>query len=317
MADHTPWHLLCRDSETVAAIGETALVSDICAVCRATCATTPSILYGPGDDAAVWTLPPHVCAVTTADALVCHRHFLPEDDPYRVGWKALTVNISDVAAMGGVPHHAVINLVIPSSTTHAYIMALFAGMSAAADAYACALVGGDVVGGNECVISVAMTGVCTHEPVFRHGARRGDALMVTGALGGAQKSGRHLDVTPRVSVASWLCAHARPTAMMDLSDGLAMDARRLAQASNVAVHIDSAKIPIHDGYTQDNALYDGEDFELLFTLPSTTDSVAIATACGEETGCACTPIGSIASPPVDVTIDGKSLPPRGYAHFAQ
>lgn len=303
-------------NKTVAACGENELVTHICALCAKTCTDIPGIICGPGDDAAHCQPPADIPLLTTMDTLVCNRHFLPEDDPQRIGWKALAVNISDIAAMGGSPWYATVSLVLPPTTPVEFVMQLFTGMSRAAEKYSCALVGGDVVGGNELVISIALIGTAPYGVITRDGACEDNIIAVTGALGGSLKSGRHLDVIPRVHTAQWLCRNAPPTSMMDISDGIAMDAARLAIASNVSLHISANSLPINVGYSLENALHDGEDFELLCTFSPDILTDEVLQNCAKDTGCRLTRIGTVGHPPAHVFIDDVPLSPHGFNHFS-
>ncbi len=315
MNQHNRWQSFCPGSETVAECGEDTLVSQICAMCAKTCTPDTGIIYGPGDDAAQCLPPPGMPLLTTMDSLVCNRHFTLEDNPERVGRKALAVNISDIAAMGGSPWYATISLALPSITPVAFVTQLFTGMTHIANEYSCALVGGDVVGAKELVISIALIGTAPYDAIRRNGAQKNNVIAVTGALGGSLESGRHLDVTPRIRAAHWLCKNARPTAMMDISDGIAMDAARLAVASNVSLHITKKYLPIHAGCSLDNALYDGEDFELLCTFAQKTFTDEMQKKCEKETGTPLTRIGTVGAPPASVFIDDTRLEPYGFNHF--
>jgi len=226
------------------------------------------VLVGPGDDCAVlgarraarWQL-------LKADAVVEGVHFLSNDDPRRVGWKALCRAISDVAAMGGVPQHALITLAVSSDVEVAWVEALYAGLQRAARKFGVSIVGGETSGSpGPLFVNVTITGWVERERcVLRSGGRPGDVLFVTGRLGGS-RAGKHLDFTPRLAEARWLVAHFKPHAMMDVSDGLAADLPRLAKASDCGFTLDEARVPITRRCTLAQALGDGEDFELLFSV---------------------------------------------------
>ena len=227
-----------------------------------------NVRVGAGDDCAViggprakrWQL-------LKTDVVVEGVHFLRGDDPRRVGWKALCRAISDVAAMGGVPEHALVTIAVSRDDEVARVKALYAGLRRAARKFGVSIVGGETSRSpGPLFISVALTGsVERTRCVLRSGARPGDALFVTGQLGGS-RAVKHLDFTPRLAEARWLVTHFRPRAMMDLSDGLAADLPRLARASRCDFALDESRIPITRGCTLAQALGDGEDFELLFTL---------------------------------------------------
>lgn len=224
-----------------------------------------------GDDAAVvaWDGQTQLLA---ADVVVEEVHFdlalVGIDD---VGWKAMAVNVSDIAAMGGVPRHALVSVVVPAG---ADVDRLYDGLTAAADEYGCAIVGGDLSAGERLVVSVAVTGSVDGAPVLRSGARADDTLVVTGPLGAAAAALESRPVgdahrRPRARLAEGREARdAGASAMMDLSDGLLLDVRRLAAASGVGVVV--ADVPVADGATMQQALGGGEDYELLVAIDDPT-----------------------------------------------
>ena len=222
-----------------------------------------------GDDAAVLR-PPEGALLLAADALVEGVHWDPSvvgtDD---AGWKALAVNVSDLAAMGGRPLHCVVTVAVPAGRA-GDLDRLYDGLEAAAKAFDCPIVGGDLTGGPALVVTVAVTGtVDDGVPVLRSGARAGDLLLVTGPLGAASAALRERRPSARVTprVAEGIAARrAGATAMLDLSDGLLMDVRRLAEASGVGVVVED--VPVADGATLEDALGGGDDYELLFTAAS-------------------------------------------------
>ena len=226
------------------------------------------VRVGAGDDCAVIGGPrARRWVLLKADVVVESVHFLPTDDPRRVGWKALCRAISDVAAMGGVPEHAVITIAVSRDDEVERVKALYAGLRRAARKFGVSIVGGETSRSpGPLFVNVALTGsVERTRCILRSGARPGDVLFVTGRLGGS-RAGKHLDFTPRLAEARWLGTHCRPHAMMDLSDGLAADLPRLARASGCGFSLDESRVPITPGSTLKQALRDGEDFELLIAL---------------------------------------------------
>jgi thiamine-monophosphate kinase len=222
-----------------------------------------------GDDAAVLR-PPDGPLLLAADALVEGLHWDPSlAGPDDAGWKALAVNVSDVAAMGGRPLHCVVTVAVPAGRA-GDLDRLYDGLEAAAKAFDCPIVGGDLTGGPALVVTVAVTGtVDDGDPVLRSGARPGNLLLVTGPLGAASAALRERRAMPRVTprVAEGTAARqGGATAMLDLSDGLLMDLRRLAEASEVGVVVDD--VPVAGGATREDALGGGDDYELLFSAPS-------------------------------------------------
>lgn len=226
-----------------------------------------------GDDAAVLR-PPDGPLLLAADALVEGLHWDPAVvGPDDAGWKALAVNVSDLAAMGGRPLHCVVTVTVPPGRG-GDLDRLYDGLEAAAKALDCPVVGGDLTGGPALVVTVAVTGTVDGEgapvpPVLRSGARPGDLLFVTGPLGAASAALRERRAPARVTprVAEGVAARVGgATAMLDLSDGLVIDLRRLAEASGVGVVVDD--VPVAEGASSDDALAGGDDYELVFAAPS-------------------------------------------------
>lgn len=252
-----------------------------------------------GDDCAV--LPGG--GLLTCDPVIEGIHFTPDTPAYRVGWKAMARNLSDIAAMAGTPRYAVVSLGLRTNTSVRYVTELYRGMRAVARPFHCEIVGGDTAHttGPQFIV-VTLLGHA-RRPVLRSGAKPGDAVFVTGKLGGSYASGKHLRFTPRLREAQWLAKNFRLHAMMDISDGLASDLQRLIEASHVGFDIASKQIP---GQLP-NALTDGEDFELLFTV-SQRDAAKLRSKFYE--------IGHVIRRPV-VLLDGHPLAAHGYDHFAQ
>ncbi len=229
---------------------------------------TSVVVQGIGDDAAVLKLNAKCYQLFTTDMMVEDVHFLRSKPPEKVGRKALACNISDIAAMGGIPSSAVVSLGVPKDLDVRYIEKMYAGMFSLARQFGVSLVGGDTVRSEKIVINVALLGeVEKSKLVLRNGACVGDVIFVTGPLGGSFRSGRHLNFTPRVKEARFLVEKFKPTAMMDISDGLSGDLGHIIKASGVGAVLDVARIPVNKGATLEQALHEGEDFELLFTLP--------------------------------------------------
>lgn len=255
------------DAATVGGVGEDALVRRI----TETLPTGAGVIAGAGDDCAV--LEPAArgeVVFLKTDCIVQDVHFTLETEPARVGHKAMARVISDIAAMGGTPRHALVTLIMPPSTALSYVDGLYAGMNAVAAACGASIVGGETSRGPLLIISVAMTGSAkAGRWLSRSGAKAGDWLLVTGRLGGSL-GGHHLDFTPRLPEAQWLAQNARIHAMMDLSDGLAKDLPRLASASGVGFRVEPMSIPVREGCTLQQACGDGEDYELLFAASPAT-----------------------------------------------
>lgn len=229
------------------------------------------LLLGPGDDCAIAVRDDHWDMLLKTDALVEGVHFLPQTEPRLIGRKALARAISDIASMGGLPEHALITLLAHPSRPVETLEGIYEGIRALAEEYGITLAGGEMssLPHDGLAISVALTGRVEHgQAVLRSGGKPGDILCVSGALGGSFQSGRHLTFTPRVACARRMMQSGkRPHAMMDLSDGLAADLPRLARASNCDYELYTDQLPLHKECSVQQALCDGEDYELLIAMP--------------------------------------------------
>lgn len=263
----------------ISSLGEDRLIRRIARGIR----LGPGVVRGIGDDCAVLAGRPLGDAGTSrqgvkqagrdmlllfaSDMLVEGVHFRRGTRPEAIGWKALAVNVSDVAAMGGVPRHAVISVGLPRDTAVSFVDGVYRGLRRCADRFGVNLVGGDTVRAPRVVLDVAILGEAQRRRVvYRSGARPGDALLVTGRLGGAVRSGRHLTFMPRLREAQALGAQTRIHAMMDLSDGLWTDLGRLCRESRVGAVLEAERIPRSRGCSLKQALTEGEDFELLLAV---------------------------------------------------
>ena len=229
----------------------------------------PSVLTGPGDDCAVIEMAPgQPLTLLKADSVIEGIHFVPDEQMQRVGWKALCRAISDIAAMGGRPLHALVALAAPPETPWQRVADLYKGLRGAAETFQVSIVGGETCHtAGPLVCSIFLTGsVPAEHCVLRSGGYPGDFVLVTGRLGGSLESGRHLDFSPRLEEGQWLAQRGCVHAMMDLSDGIAVDGPRLAKASQCGLSIDINAIPCHEGCGITQAVSDGEDFELLLAI---------------------------------------------------
>ncbi|HEX6404575.1 MAG TPA: thiamine-phosphate kinase [Pseudonocardiaceae bacterium] len=313
------------DPPSVAELGEFGLIARI----TAGRASAPGTLLGPGDDAAVLAAADGRVVVTT-DVLVEGVHFrLDWSTPHQVGRKAVAANLADVVAMGAVPTALVVGLAVPGQTPVSTVDGLATGMWEEAGRVGAGIIGGDVVSSAEIVLSVTALGdLRGRAPVTRGGARAGDVPAVCGRLGW---SAAGLAVLRRGfrSPASVVGAHQVPeppytagpqaaaagaTAMIDISDGLLADASHLAEASGVAIDIDSAALPVAAELADVAAalgadarqwvLNGGEDHALLACFP-----LAAALPAGW------TRLGGVQAG-AGVTVDGQPYQGRaGWAHF--
>lgn len=241
--------------------------------------THPRLKLGIGDDTAVLRFPSAADSLVTVDMLMEGVHFdLAKATPRQVGRKALGVNLSDIAAMGGQPLAAVVSVALPRSGGWELGQGLHAGLQELADQFGVAIAGGDTnTWDGPLVISVTVIGEATgSRPVLRSGAQVGDWIMATGSFG-ASILGKHLDFTPRVHEGLALHKAVALHSMLDVSDGIAADLTHILEESRVGAVLDPAAIPLSvaaqnadDGRTPvEHALGDGEDFELLFTVSPT------------------------------------------------
>jgi len=250
-------------------LGEDALVRKI----TSSLTKRDNVLVGPGDDCAVISRDEVYDTLLKTDCIIEGVHYLPDADPYWVGWKAVARVVSDFAAMGGQPEALMVTIALTENTESDYIQSLYTGMQACADKYTFSIVGGETAQlpsmdsslKSNHLLSISGTGKVAHEKaILRSGAQVNDTIYVTGKLGGSI-TGHHLTFTPRVHEAAWLSDNISPTAMMDLSDGLAKDLPRLCTASACGFTIIEDKLPVNSGCTTQQAIADGEDYELLFT----------------------------------------------------
>ncbi len=242
---------------------------------------------GIGDDAAVLALG----NVVTTDTMVEGVHWDERLSPADVGWKLVAVNVSDVGAMGGRPQWATLALTLPRPLDRAWVASFFGGLAAGLQRYGVRLVGGDTTRGGGRVATLAVGGEAKR-PVLRSGAHAGDVLWVTGELG--RSAAAFLRSEPPVAAMAWFRRPMPPvefgaaladaglvSAMLDLSDGLAIDLHRLCRASGVGAAIDVASLPTAG--TIEEAVAFGEDYELLFAAPAEHEGAICSLAAMTET----------------------------------
>ncbi len=284
--------------------------------------TDRTVIQGIGDDCAVLAGRGNKYLLFASDMLVEAVHFNRATRPEAIGWKALAVNVSDIAAMGGIPRYAVVSLGCPKNLRVQFVDRLYRGLRRCADRYGVNLVGGDTNRSSRIVIDVAILGeVERKRVVYRSGARAGDALLVTGRLGGSLRSGRHLTFTPRLYEARALGGKFRLHAMIDLSDGLGPDLTRLCEASRLSACLEAAQIPRAKGCSLAQALTDGEDFELLIAVAESDANPLLAWA-KRHIDCKLTRIGRMIprgkGSPVRIVAPYGTRPPAslaGFEHF--
>jgi len=284
-----------------------------------------AVPVGPGDDMAVVANGPRDVLITIDQVLDSAHFVLADCGPRAAGRKAMARSLSDVAAMAAVPLAAVAAVALPPGFSRQDGEEIYHGLRAAGDAFDCPLVGGDVAAWKGAVaisVTIIARPADGHAPVLRSGAKPGDAICVTGRLGAAWRTDRHLTFTPRIAEALAMAGQYDLHAMIDLSDGLTLDLRRLCEASGAGAVIEAASVPVHPDATalcSENALAaalgDGEDYELLFTLPPQQADALIASPPFDAP---VTQIGHVhADPAVRIVHpDGRceDLDPTGWEH---
>lgn len=313
------------------------------------------VVSGAGDDCAVVKTGENASYdwLLTSDPVIEGTHFTGETPPSAVGHKAVARVLSDLAAMGGEPKWALIDIVAPPETPISRLEECYSGASRLADKYGLALVGGDISRGNAFELHVFAIGrVPTGSALLRSGAEPDEAIYVTGSLG-ASSTGRHLSFEPRVSEGIWLREGSWATALIDVSDGLARDLGHLTDMSKTGAELYLSQIPVSQealkinntitslkhAYEVDtlckvcpclknnnntispleHALYDGEDFELLFTVPRKKEK-AFMSSWNNAFDLPCTLIGHITKRHgviecVDENGKRTKLEKREYEHF--
>jgi thiamine-monophosphate kinase len=280
------------------------------------------VVRGIGDDTAVIRSSKGKDTLFTTDMLVEDHHFrLGEASGFEVGWKALAVNISDIAAMGGVPTFAVVSVGFPQALSAQFARDVYEGLARCAKTFGVTIVGGDTNASEKIVIAVSLLGeVEKGRAVLRSGAKKGDVIFVSGFLGGSYASKRHLSFTPRLREARYLCQKFKVNAMIDLSDGLSSDIRRLAEESGVGALLSKENIPIsRDANGLKAALCEGEDFELLFTM-SPKEAARLTLAAKDGKLAPFHPVGRIVDKKEGVCLvrDDRArepLPAEGFDHY--
>ncbi|MEW4452208.1 thiamine-phosphate kinase [Bremerella sp. JC817] len=283
---------------------------------------------GIGDDAAMLSWGAEQKLVVCTDLISDETDFLlHEVTPQQIGRKALAINLSDIAAMACEPVGALLTLLLPQGESSLGLAkGIYEGAAQLAETYGCPIIGGDTNSWpGKVAVSVTVLGRCPGpQPLLRQGAQPGDAIAVTGKLGGSIL-GHHLSFEPRIREALELHQNFHLTAGMDISDGISIDLPRLCQQSRVGAEIDARLLPISDAAHQRSkqtgkpawwhALNDGEDFELLFTLPA-EQMDRLATQWTESVPV--TKIGTVreASPLMLIDLEGTRQPllPEGFSH---
>lgn len=300
------------------------------------------VIKGIGDDAAVMKWRKDKYLLATADMLIEDRHFRRAQPPSKVGWKALCCGISDIAAMGGAPKWTLISCGFPKDLEIKYTDGIYAGFKKAAKKFGVNIVGGDTNLSQNIILDVTVLGEAKKKNlVLRSGAKAGDFIFVTGSLGGSIY-GRHLEFMPRLKEAQILVKNFKINSMIDLSDGLSSDLNHILKQSKVGAIIYDYLIPRtkrrllrhaalpafgrrggsprnDDCVNLENALSDGEDFELLFTMGK-KEGYKLLDLRHKLFDIPVTRIGTITdikfgSKIVDIFGRRRELRPKGFRHF--
>ncbi len=247
----------------ISKIGEFGLIERF----RRLIKTDLSVIAGSGDDCAVLKFNKNNYLLFTCDMLLEGVDFTARDDPYLVGRKSLAVSVSDIASCCGLPRYCLISLGMPKNTSIKYADRLFKGMLSVAREFKINITGGDLSRSRQVAIDVSMLGVAEKKNLtLRSGAKIGDMICVTGELGGSIL-GKHLKFIPRLKEARFLAKNFKINSMIDISDGLIQDLGHILNKSQAGAIIYEDLLPINRcSRSLADALYSGEDFELLFTL---------------------------------------------------
>lgn len=258
----------------------------------------PQLVLGIGDDCAIYRPRAHEDLLFTTDQMIEGIHFLSSAKASAVGERALARSLSDIAAMGGRPRFCLVTLAVPQNLTGAWVQSFYKGLLRLASKTGTALAGGDLAHDDQVHLDVMVCGaVAKGKALRRDGARRGDAIYVSGRLGRPWES----RIRPRLELGQSLVGRA--TACMDLSDGLSLDLHRMCVASGVAA--DLHRVPVWKGANVERALHGGEDYELLFTLPARAKALAGTFLIGHM----------VKGPVGEIRLDGEVVKPLGYSHF--
>ena len=314
-----------------------------------------NIAAGIGDDAAVIKPSKRSFCLFTTDIFIEDIHFkLNYTDPLRLGKKALSINLSDIAAMGGTPQYFLLSMGLPLHLPFRWVEELFHGIQQVAERYNLSLIGGDTSLARKLSINITLIGLGkAGEVIYRKGAQAGDQIMVTGTLGNAALGLRilkshkgdssishagdsdlaelienHLSPIPRIAEGRLIAKNHLASAMIDISDGLMSDLGHILEESHTGAKIWISKLPLSEAYRRkapqytssdiDLAISGGEDYELLLTTPRKKGDKLLALF--RKSGLKITPIGEIVDPRYGLRLfldDGREYRPRqnGYNHF--
>ena len=231
------------------------------------------VIVGPGDDCAVLDLGVDKLYLLAVDQVTAETHYLDDSTPpAKIAQKLLRRNISDIAAMGGAPAHALLAMTLSPGKNKAWFEEFFNSMAKEAEKWNISICGGDISStetGKDC-LSLTITGWVEKDALsLRSGAKEGDILYATGCFGNSFNTEHHLNFIPRLEEARFVAGDFTNT-MIDVSDGLLLDSARIAESSNIGLILDTEKIPARNSASIEAILTDGEDYELLFAVSPET-----------------------------------------------
>ena len=276
------------------------------------------VIVGPGDDCSAIRIPTGELLVSSIDSLLVDIHFPASAPAQLVGYRALMVALSDLAAMGAMPVQVLVSLTLDTADP-VWVTALAQGMAAAAHAAGVPIVGGNIARGSVAIHVSVHGSVPQQSLLLRSGAQPGDQIFVTGSLGGAAAAlqrgqlsgdGIEMDVLnsayfrPEARLAEGQKLRGIAASALDVSDGLLQDLTHLIEASAVGARIDSTLIPVTEGASLEQALSGGDDYELLFTSHQSLPELAVPV----------TAIGEIVAEQ-GLWLDGQPVAASGYQHF--
>jgi len=284
-----------------------------------------SVVAGPGDDTAVLEFNKTYYLLLTTDCVVENIHFKRKEATlFQIGRKSMVVNLSDIASMGGIPLYALASVGLPAGFSRREVTQLLNGMQEASDKYNFDIVGGNLTKSPVLFIDISLVGKVEKKYLkMRSGAKPWDAIFVTGLLGGTLVK-KHLNAVPRIEESRHIIRSVPVTAMMDISDGISSDLTRMAKASgtgfvlkldSIPVSKDAFKISRTEKEAVSHALNDGEDYELLFTVPHDYEGKVPAKVNSVPVTC----IGEITKEKKYIgfwdDLGVEKIEPAGYSHF--
>jgi len=280
-----------------------------------------SVIKGIGDDAAILRFSKDRYLILTSDMLIEDVHFKRTARPFDIGHKALACSISDIASMGGIPKHAIVSVGLPLSLSVGFVRNLYKGIISTAKKFKINIVGGDTNRSSKIIIDVAILGeVKKKDLVLRSKAKSRDEIFVTGKLGGSAKTKKHLKFKPRLKESRFLIRSYRINSMIDISDGLSQDLGHILKESKKGAIVYEQAIPKDKGASLKDALYNGEDYELLFTLSKRQANKLVQDIHRKKIKFPVSKIGIITKSRnkiifIDTNKNKRLLKPKGFRHF--